>query len=339
MHELRKDPLFSRWVAVLDHSQGPEAYRITPDDPEPIETGGCPLCPGREAETPPEVAAIRAPGTGANAPGWRARAVPSFRPVLLPGGELGRKGVGMYDRMNGVGVNEIIIESPEHSKGPEDLGPRQMTDVIELYRERIVEIQKDARIRHVLVCKNSGRLAGAAYRHPHAEVIAAPVIPQYIKGELDGAKQYYAWKERCIFCDILEEERRAALRLIAETERFLAFCPYAPMFPFEFWIVPKTHRCAFEDIGPEEMEDLGNIFSALLGKMRKVLRDPSYNYVLHTSPNRIPRKNHWHTLGEDFHWHIEVVPRLSRASGIELSSGFYVLRTSPEDAAKYLREA
>lgn len=329
MHELRKDPILSRWVAVLETSLAPGDYRLVSPGPQ---EDSCPLCAGREAEAPPEIMAAR-DGDGR----WRARVIPSFRPVLVTDGDLGRRGRGMYDSMNSIGANELVVEVPAHGARPEDLGAGQVRTVLELYRARIVEIQKDERIRHVLICKNSGSEAGSGFTHQHSEIIATPVIPLRMKAELDGAKNYFEYKERCIYCDILEEELRVKERVILESERFLVFCPYAPKYPFEFWIVPKRHNCAFEETTAEELDDLGGVIASSMKMMREVLDEPSYNYVLHTAPNRIPRRDHWHTLGDDFHWHIEVVPRLLRASGFEWGSGFYVVPTSPEDAASFLR--
>ncbi|GAB4415005.1 MAG: galactose-1-phosphate uridylyltransferase [Thermodesulfovibrionales bacterium] len=329
MHELRKDPLLGRWVAVLKDSRSPDEY----ETPQVNTDASCVLCPGREGETPHEITAVRDDGK------WWARVIPNFDPVFQIEGDLGRKGVGMYDRMNSIGANEIIIESPEHNKPPEDIGREQVLRIIRLYRDRVADLEKDPRFRYILIFKNSGRGAGATYTHPHSEVAATPIIPKRIKEELDGAKQYYSYKERCIFCDIMREELRLGDRVIFETRDFLAFSPFAPKFPFEFWILPKKHSCVFQEITAAEMEDLSLMLSTMLKKMRNVLKEPPYNHAIHTAPNRIPRRNHWHTLGEDFHWHMEIMPRLVRTSGFEWGSGFYVLTTSPEDAAKYLREA
>lgn len=331
MHELRKDPLLSRWVAILDTSLKPGAYERLPEDGP--RASSCILCPGREAEAPAEIASIRREGA------WQARAISKPKPILHIEGDLGRRGVGMYDTMNSIGANELIIETPEHGRRAEDIGAEQMKNVFTLYKMRISDLERDARIRYVFICKNSGRWAGAIFEHPHSEVVATPIIPKLLKEELDSAKQYYAYKERCIFCDILSEERRMAERVIAESRHFAAFCPYAPKFPFEFWVLPKRHSCAYQDISPEELSDLASLMTTLLKKMRLVLGEPSFHYVLHTAPNRIPRRDHWHTLGDDFHWHIEVTPRLVRASGFEWGSDFYVLTTSPEDAAKNIKEA
>jgi UDPglucose--hexose-1-phosphate uridylyltransferase len=159
-----------------------------------------------------------------------------------------------------------------------------------------------------------------------------------VKDELDNAKQYFSYKERCIFCDIISEELRVGERIILETKHFVAFCPYAAQFPFESWIIPKRHACAFHEIASDEIEDMGLVLMTVLKKLRKTFVDLPFNYFIHTAPNMVPRRNHWHTLGEDFHWHLEILPRLIRTSGFEWGSGFYVLPTSPENAAKYLRE-
>ncbi len=336
MHELRKDPLMNRWVAVMSDSMAPGEYHLTEDGTKESE---CILCPGREKETPPEITAIRGNGSLPNEPGWLARVIPSFKPILNVEGDLGRRGVGMYDRMNSIGANEIIIETPEHNKASVDIGFEQMIRVVSLYKERINDLEKDSRLRYILIYKNSGRAAGALYSHPHSQIIAMPIIPRRIKEELDGAKQYYSYKERCIFCDIIREELRYGQRVIFETKKFIAFCPYAQISSFEFRIIPKRHSCAFQEINSEEIEDLALMLSAMMKKLGTILKNPPYNYIIHTAPNMIPRRNHWHTLGEDFHWHIEVMPRLTRVSGFEWGSGFYVVTTSPEDAAKYLREA
>jgi len=331
VHQLRKDPILSRWVAVLSESLSPADY---PQPPQQPAEDSCPLCAGRESETPPEITSV----TGDDGR-WRARVLPSFKPILVPEGDLGRRGYGMYDAMNSVGANEIIVETPDHNARPEDMGPEQVMAVLELYRKRLIDIQSDERIRHVLVCKNSGSEAGSGLTHQHSEIIATPVIPLRMKTELDGAKAYYSYKERCIYCDIIDEELRVGNRLIMESERFVAFCPYAPKYPFEFWVAPKEHSCSYEDISGGDLADLSGLLASTIKRMRAMLGEPSYNYVVHTAPNNVPRRDRRHTLGDDFHWHIEVVPRLQKASGFEWGSGFYVVPTRPEDAAEFYRRS
>lgn len=335
-HELRKDPLLGRWVAVLNEPRQPSDYHIPPEDDHTGES--CMLCAGREKETPAEILVMPKGGAGDRSRQWWTRVIPNFNPIFQVEGDLGRKGEGMYDKMNGIGANEIIIESPEHAVPPEDMGIEQMTRVLMTYRERMTDLEKDHRLRYTLIYKNNGREAGAVFSHPLSHLASTPVIPKRVKEELDGAKQYFTYKERCIFCDIIREELRVGNRIILETKNFVSFCPYASKFPFECWVLPKRHQCSFQDIRSDELEDMALILSSVLKKLRSAFTNLPYNYFLHSAPNRIPRKNHWHTLGEDYHWHLEIMPRLMRTSGFEWGSGFYILPTSPEFAAKYLKE-
>lgn len=335
IHELRKDPVLGRWIVVLKNPKAPSEYSTAPASGE---ESSCILCKGREKETPAEIMSVPRHSPGAPSGSWWTRVIPHFDPIFKVEGDLGRKGEGMYDKMNGIGANEIIIESPYHSKRPEDIGTDQMRRVIMTYQERMADLEKDPRLRYTLIYKNSGNEAGEVFSHPISHLASTPVIPKRVKEELDGSKQYFAYKERCVFCDISNEELRIGSRVIMENRGFLAFCPYASKFPFESWIIPKKHSCAFQDISSDEMDDLAMILSSVLRKLRKSFDNLSFNYFIHSAPNRIPRKDHWHTLGEDYHWHLEIIPRLFRTSGFEWGSGFYILPTSPEYASKYLRE-
>jgi UDPglucose--hexose-1-phosphate uridylyltransferase len=337
VHELRRDILLGRWIEVLSESKEPSEYHLPTDKGSAEET--CVFCSGRETETLPEITSMRKQGTLPNTPGWWVRAIPCFNPLFKVEGNLDRRGVGLYDRMNSIGANEILIESPGHSVKPEDMGLEQMVRVIKLYRDRIVDLNKDLRLRYILVSKNSMFDPWGTFYHPASSLVATPVIPKRIKDELENAKQYYDYKERCIFCDIIREELKVGDRIILESKNFLCFCPYASSFPFESWIIPKKHSCDFQEISHEEIEDMGFILMSILKKIRAVFKgETPLSYFLHTAPNRVPRRNHWHTLGDDYHWHLEIIPRIIRRSGFELGSGLFVLTTSPEKAAKFLRE-
>jgi len=337
MQELRKDPILNRWSVVLKDSKPPEYYlegRRASLSPAPADET-CPLCAGRENETPNEIFSVRDDrGTG----DWLTRVVPSMDPLFQVEGELGRKAVGMYDKMNCIGANEIIIESPVHGRPADEMGIRQMVNVLKTYRNRMSELEKDPRLRYSLIYKDRVLSSDGFRRHPHSQVIATPVIPKGVKDELDGAKAYYYYKERCIYCDIITEELRDGRRVVMDTGDFIAFVPYSPRSPFEFWIMPKRHSCAFREIYDEELEGLGLTLMTAVRKLRKVLGDPDFTYVLHSAPNRLPRKDYWHTIGDDFHWHLEVVPQPAPKSSFEWDSEFHLLTTSPEDAAKYLKE-
>src|SRR5437764_9952313 len=243
--ELRKDPITGRWVIIAtDRAKRPSDFvRIVVPPPA---AAICPFDYGNEHKTPPEVLAYRNSG-GRDEPGWRVRVVPNKFPVLGIEGELTRQGEGMYDKMNGIGAHEVIIESPDHCATLSDMPERQIEEVLWAFRDRVCDLKKDRRFRYILIFKNHGEAAGASLEHPHSQLIALPVIPKRVKEEVDAAKLFYDFKERCIFCDIISQESAAGVRLVTESDRFTVLASYAPRFPFETWILSKQHESHFEE--------------------------------------------------------------------------------------------
>lgn len=331
MPELRKDPVVGRWVIIAtERSRRPSDFSA----PVPPRQGAarCPFCPGREAETPPEIAAGRPPSSPANAPGWSFRVVPNKFPALRVEGDLEPAGEGMFDRMNGVGAHEVIIESPDHDATLATLPAEAVADVLLACRERILDLKKDPRLDYVLVFKNHGEAAGASLEHPHSQLIATPIIPLMVSEELAGAADYYRRKERCVWCDVVRQERRSGGRVILEAGGFMAVAPFAPRFPCETWLLPTRHRAAFEESATEELHALAEALGDVLRRMDRVLAHPPYNLMLHTAPLTETDLTY-------FHWHVEIIPKLTHVAGFEWGSGFFINPVPPEGAAAALREA
>lgn len=329
MSELRKDPIVGRWVIIsTERAKRPSDFKPRPVHSKP---GLCPFCPGNEDKTPPEILAYRDNGSEPNSPGWRVRVVPNRFPALSIEGKLDRKGEGMFDRMNGVGAHEVIIESPQHDMAFSKLEPKQIEDVLWAFRDRIVDLTKDMRLQYCLIFKNHGEPAGASLDHTHCQLIALPIVPRAVRQELKSAKEYFDYKERCVFCDVLTQELNDELRIIEQTENFVAIAPYAPRFPFETWILPRVHASNFEDSQRPEFTDLARMLKSTFQRLERALDMPPYNFVLHTAPVRERNLPH-------FHWHIEIVPKLTSVGGFEWGSGFYINPTPPEEAAQFLRD-
>jgi UDPglucose--hexose-1-phosphate uridylyltransferase len=331
--ELRKDPVSGRWVIIAtDRAKRPSDF--TRQSME-MRGGFCPFCAGNESKTPPEIMAYR-PGNGnghhRDVPGWTVRVVPNKFPALGIEGDLDRRAEGMYDKMNGIGAHEVIIETPDHRDTLATLPDKRVEDVLWAFRDRIVDLKKDRRFRYILIFKNHGEAAGASLEHSHCQLIALPIVPRQVVEELQGAKQYYQLKERCIFCDIVHQELADSDRVVAENGDFVTVSPFAPRFPFETWILPKRHESCFENSTSRHYENLAKMLKLVIGKMEAVLDRPAYNMVIHSSP--LNEDN-----SEQYHWHVEIMPKLSRVAGFEWGTGFYINPTSPEEAAKYLREA
>lgn len=339
MGELRKDPILGRWVIIAtERSKRPGSYLI---EKEPYESDpkDCPFCYGHEKMTPPEIEALRSRRSKANTPGWKVRVVPNKYPALGIDAPLKKKGLGLFDMMTNFGANEVVIETPDHKREIFDQSTEEIVDWISVIQNRVEDLHKDLRFRYLLVFKNKGREAGASISHPHHQIIATPVTPKRVREELQGAEAYFKLKERCIFCDLIDQELASKQRIVYENEAFVSFCPYASRFPFEIWILPRHHCIDFYDkIVKNDIELLASVLKNTISKLNKVLNGPEYNYLIHVSPNRFERRGYWKTIHDDFHWHIELFPRLTRTAGFEWGTGFYINPTAPEDAAKALRE-
>jgi len=341
MPEFRKDPIIGRWVIVAtERARRPSDFVPHSVSDERSAEIPCPFCEGKEDQTPPpEIFAIRSQGSKPNTPGWQVRVVPSVSPALKIEGKIERRGRGVYDVMNGIGAHEIIIETPHHIYNLADLPEEQIAASVNAYIERMTDLSKDPRFKYALLFKNYGLAAGAGrIFHAHSQLIAMPVNPIRLKDELVGSRQYFEYKERCIFCDIIRQEMDSGKRIIADVDGFIAFAPFASRFPFEICVLPMKHSADFTSLPKDKRLDFARILKVVLSKLKKALVDPPYNIILHTAPFRVPKAGYWKTIDEDFHWHMEIMPRLTRVAGFEWGSGFYINPTPPEDAAKYLSE-
>ena len=338
MPELRKDPIIGRWVIIAtERARRPDQLNGKDKDSSP--EAPCPFCEGAESETPKEIYALRQHNTEPNGPGWDLRVVPSIAPFLRVEGDLDRHGKGLYDIMNGVGAHEIVIETNQHIANMADLSEGQIAKVLKCYLDRVIDLEKDQRFKYVLIFKNYGKSAGGGpIRHSRSQLIATPVNPKRVKEELAGSRHYYEYHDRCVFCDLIRQEIEQKDRLILELDGFIAISPFAARFPFETWILPKKHCSDFTIQDSDSLKNLGKVLKIVLSKLKKGLNDPPYNYVIHTAPFRRKKSGYWKTIDSDYHWHIEIMPRLTRVAGFEWGTGFYICPVPPEEAAKFLRE-
>ena len=327
MAELRREPITKMWVVITtDHPKGPSdylpfkpLYRIQESE------GPCPFCPGSEGLTPRETFSI-----GRDDGIWAVRVVPNKFPFFHIEGDFDRRPEGMYDLMEAIGAHEIVIEAPEHQQSLATFKTSQIENILQAYQERLIDLKRDHRFQQFLIIKN---YPGVYNRHPHSHLMALPVIPKRIDEEISGTLDYFQRKERCIFCDIIKEEKSRGKRVVLETAFFLVFSPFASLFPFETWIIPKGHSPDFHTIEKEERTDLAVAIQSLFRRFQRLLSDPPYSLTFHISPvqGRFHRP--------EFHWHIETRLRIGLREGFEWGTGFFVNPTPPENAAAYLREA
>jgi len=328
MSELRKDPIVGRWVIIsTERGNRPSSWT---SEPTLKGSGNCPFCPGNEETTPGEIIAVRPNIAKENAPGWKVRVVPNKFPALQIEGELSPKGEGNYDMMNGIGAHEVVIETPNHADDLADLNEAHIYDILMMFRERTLDLKRDVRFRYILIFKNHGLSAGASLEHSHSQLIATPIIPKRVVEELEGSRRFYQQKERCVFCDIIQQELKTRKRVIAQRQAYVTLAPYAPRFPYESWILPLKHYSHFEAMPEEMYRELAKALKEILLRINMCLGYPPYNFIIHTSPLQEAEL-------PDYHWHIEIIPKLTKVAGFEWGSGFYINPTAPETAAEALR--
>ena len=340
MSELRWDPLQDNWT-IMTRGQGrrPEEFHYPREVMTPT---ACPFCSGNESRTPPEIYAYRPGGSAPNQPGWQVRVIPNRFPTLRIEGELDNRADGLYDRMNGIGAHEVVIETPEHGKTLADLDENQLTEVLKAYRLRMLDLRNDSRFRYIFVFKNHAIGAAAKIPHSHSQLMAVPLIPPLVASELRSCREHYARKQRCLLCDLIRQEQATRERVVSDDGNFLVYTPYASRFPFELMIAPVAHSHDFTQQNDQQLRLLAVALRSALLRIRAVLRDPPYSMILHSAPPmhlRWGRPDEWASLPSDYHWHIELAPKLTRVTGFEWGSGFYINPTLPEEAADFLRRA
>jgi UDPglucose--hexose-1-phosphate uridylyltransferase len=330
MPELRRDPITGRWVIIsTEREKRPSSYgRYSVER----KGGFCPFCEGNEQHTPAELLAYRPNNSERDHPGWTLRVVPNKYPALHIEGELERQGEGMFDKMNGIGAHEVVVESPKHDMTLSKISIEDLTNVFQAFHDRVLDLKRDQRFRYITVFKNHGEPAGATLEHTHSQIIALPIVPKMVNEEITGAKNYFNYKDRCVYCDIIVQEKLEGTRLVEENNDYISVAPFAPRFPFETWIMPKHHSAFFENCSKHDYEQLARLFRSVLRKMDRVLDNPSYNMIIHSSPFNENTQDY-------YHWHMEIIPKLTKVAGFEWGTGFYINPTSPEEGARFLREA
>ena len=326
--ELRKDPITRSWVITGGDDS----------DAQPRSEPICRFCP----ESPEPLQLVSDMSGGAGVP-WAARSVVHPTALYHVEGEAARRGDGIYDRMRPVGAHEVLVENPNHGRHMWVASDAELEQFLLLAAQRIQDLKRDGRLKYVSIFKDYGHSAGQEFEHPTSQLTATTFVPRRVLYELRAGREYFAAKERCVFCDIISQELKQELRVLEARGDFLALCPYAPRVPYETWILPQTHEAAFERMGinrPGQMRDLGAILRRTLQRIRTITEE--FHLVLHTSPNSLHPSGslgYWKTIDEDYHWHIEILPILASKARSYTFKEVYYSPLASETAVKRLREA
>jgi UDPglucose--hexose-1-phosphate uridylyltransferase len=330
MPTLRQDPTTKDWVILAPGRgdrptpRGAPAARHRPGVPhEPA----CPLCPGNEDRTPGEL--LRLSGDDGR---WLARVVPNKYPAVIPEGELRRREDGPFFReMDGTGHHELIIETPVHDRVAPLMDAHELERLLQTYQSRFWALRRDARVNWIVLFKNYGEGAGTSLEHPHSQIVALPMPPARVRRKYDVAVSHFDDTGRCLYCDLLDAELRAGVRVVEQTDRFVVLHPFASRVPFETWVLPTGSEPSFAEVASVDLADLGQVLARTLRGLYTALGDPDFNLILESAP-----------VGDEFKpyflWHIRLVPRTAPLAGFEIGSGMSITSWMPEESAAHMRD-
>ncbi len=327
MPELRHNVLTREWVIIAtERAKRPEDFikRKKEKKTLPAYVATCPFCPGNEKLTPPETYVV--PDTSS----WRVRVTPNKFAALSYQGERRRSIQGIRRTVTGVGIHEVIVETPDHSKTTALLEDAQVETVLQTYLNRFMFASRDPRVEQVTIFKNHGEAAGTSLEHTHSQMIAAPVITAQLRDRLINALKHFDEFGECIFCRVLDQELKESTRIVYESEHFVAFVQYAALSPFSMLVMPRRHMACFSEITDAEAADLARNLRRTLGKLYYGLDDPDFNYSVRTAPTEYAGVKY-------YHWYVSIIPRLTKMAGFELGSGMFINVSLPEENASFLR--
>jgi UDPglucose--hexose-1-phosphate uridylyltransferase len=294
-------------------------------------SGLCPFCPGNEAFTPPPIKEYR--DSNGN---WLVRCFPATNPIFKVEIEENKRAEGLYDKMGNVGAHEIIVENRLHTKTMSMYTEQEFLLLTDMYRERMNDLRRDKRLKYIQIFKNHGELAGSYIFHPHSHVLSTPMVPSRIAREMENSRRHYIQKERCLICDIINQEIRQGKRIVSINKSFVALCPFASRFSYETWVFPRFHGEYFETHGDEGTKhDFADLMLDLARRIEHVAN--AYTMEIHTAPTT-PDVNGGGVCAADYyHWHLEVLPRNFRSSKYVREDEFHVVSITPEQAADELK--
>ncbi len=330
MSILRQDPTTKDWVIIAtDRGKRPDEFQKTIAQSDLLtHDPACPFCPGQENQTPPDI--LRYPQDSLL--DWRVRVVSNKYAAVGLNVEPYRKEEGHFFReMGGVGHHEVIIETPQHHQRLSRMTTTDVELVLQASHERYCALKLDPQVKSIVLFKNHGERAGTSLIHPHSQIVGTPVAPLLVRKKYEVAISHFDDTGRCLYRDLVDEERSAEVRVLFESTRFIVFHPFASRVPFETWIAPKYDESTFGHVEPGHLAELADVLRRTLKTLDEALGDPDFNYILHSAPPEDETKHY-------FLWHIQILPRLTTIAGFELGSGIFINTILPEDAAIHLKK-
>lgn len=262
---------------------------------------------------------------------WFLQVIPNKYPAVMAGNCEFTSQDHLYKTKTGVGFHEIVILR-DHDRSLAEYKTEEIKKVISAYKERYQELADEKYIEYISIFHNHGKEAGSTVPHPHSQIMALPIIPPDVSHSISGSRRYFHEHKKCIHCEMLRQEIKEKKRIIYENKDMLVVSPFASRGDFEIRIFPKKHSAYFEKINDKELTSFADAAKAALSKIFKKLKDPAFNFFIHTAPT-IKNQDYNH-----YHWHMEILPKFNITGSIELGTGLNIITVSPEEATKILKK-
>lgn len=265
---------------------------------------------------------------GVSGENWWVQVIPNKFPAFGKGECQVIHPKGPYQWSDGVGFHEVVV-TRDHERSIALMSDEETELIVRSYQDRFLALQDEGCVEYISIFHNHGRGAGATISHPHSQIIALPVIPPDVLQSVEGSYRYFHKNKDCAHCTILKYELRAKERIVFENKSFIVLAPFASKTAFELRIYPKHHSAHFAELGVRDRQLFANAIHSALFKLYKGLKNPDYNFFLHTAP--VSGKN------GHYHWHFEILPKTAIWAGFEIGTGIEISTIAPESAAKFLR--
>lgn len=321
MSILRENPLTNEWTLFAQNrGKRPHdfAQNVKPHNDSEKE---CPFCKANNKITNQIVYTDKQD--------WNICVVPNLYPIVMDnidenlGEKIEIEEELFYRTKDGVGNHEVLVDTSDHEKTVDKFTKDEILDLFKSFDNRYNVLKNQHDAQYVQIFKNNGPSAGMSIKHSHWQIVSLPIIPQRQVIMSDKMEE-----NNCMLCKILEYEKEKGVRIIKESEFFIAIAPYASRLAYEIWIVPKRHFAHFDERTKEENEDLSAMTQFVLRKLVKVKQDLAYNICFMEGG-----------LGSNnFHWHMEILPRMEGFAGFELSTNSYINSVLPEEVKKIFDE-
>lgn len=261
---------------------------------------------------------------------WLIQVVQNKQPAFVHKDKISCFKNGPYSVIEGAGHHDLLI-TRDHFKNFPRLSADLANMVFQTFRDRYLMLFNDPCVAYISIFHNWGPGAGASVFHPHYQIMGIPVVPPDIEHSLVGSSNYFRKNKKCVHCAMIEWERKQKKRIIYENEGAIVFAPFVSREPFELRIFPKKHLPYFENTLDEDLKWMVDALQTALRRIENKLNDPDYNFFIHTAP--VKEKNKY----KHYHWHMEILPKISVSAGFELGTGIEITVVDPDEAAKILK--